>query len=172
MTEVPSPSNDSAVPQPECTNQPVLDVPMLFEQYKLAVQMADKISGRRHAANNFFIGLLSGFGFLYSLLEKSPPSLLRDVWNHALPILATCLCALWWLSIKAYRRLNSAKWEVIAEMETKLPASPFASEWEKLGSGRSRHVELTKVEAAIPVLVGLLFLLLAARPVLTFLLGW
>jgi hypothetical protein len=40
---------------------------LLFEQYKLAVEMANGISARRQAANKFFIGLVSGFGALHSL---------------------------------------------------------------------------------------------------------
>jgi len=56
------------------------------------------------------------------------------------------------------------KWEVIYELENKLPAAPFRLEDEKLGSGRS--FALTKLELAIPLLVGLTFLLLAARPLL------
>jgi hypothetical protein len=44
---------------------------IVFQQYKLAVEMATGLSARRQAANNFFIGLVSGFGALYSLLEKS-----------------------------------------------------------------------------------------------------
>jgi hypothetical protein len=124
---------------------------VLFEQYKLAVEMASGISARRQAANNFFIGLVSGFGIVHSLLEKVEQSLL---------ILPICLCAVWWFTIYSYRRINKAKWEVIYELEKNLPATPFTDEGEKLGS---RSFMLTKLELTIPLVVGLVFLLFASR---------
>src|SRR5262249_10171139 len=95
---------------------------LVFEQYKLAVEMAAGISARRQAANSFFIGLVSGFGILNSLLDKPKADL------RALLILPICLCVVWWLTLYSYRRINKAKWEVIYELEEKLPKQPFTRE--------------------------------------------
>ncbi|HEV8136110.1 MAG TPA: hypothetical protein VGP85_15615 [Pyrinomonadaceae bacterium] len=124
---------------------------VLFEQYKLAVEMAAGISAKRQSANTFFIGLVSGFGVVHSLLEKTSQSLL---------ILPICLCVVWWFSIYSYRRINKAKWKVIYELEKNFPAAPFTSEGEELGS---KAFMLTKLELAIPIVVGLVFLLFALR---------
>jgi hypothetical protein len=103
-------------------------VDLLLEQYKLAVEMAARMSAKRQDADNFYIGLVSAFGGLYSLLNKSQASLGRSAWQDVLPILAVW-CVVWWLTIQRYRRLNIAKWNVIERLETNLPAAPFT--WEK-----------------------------------------
>ena len=138
---------------PVSTEQPKV----LFEQYKLAVEMAAGISARRQSANTFFIGLVSGFGVVHSLLEKVAQSLL---------ILPVCLCAVWWFTIYSYRRINKAKWKVIYELEKNLPVAPFTSEGKELGS---KSFMLTKIELAIPLVVGLVFLLFASRAFLAWL---
>jgi len=152
---------------------------VLFEQYKLAVDMANTISSRRQAANNFYVGLVSGFAALPSVLEKAVPSLTATPREPILLILPLCLCVLWWLTIYSYRRINKAKWNVIYKLEEKLPMAPFTlerdalkpkSKKEELGSKSEKEglgsFMLTKVELAIPILVGLVFLLLACRPLL------
>jgi hypothetical protein len=139
------------------------DVNVLFEQYKLAVEMADRMSAKREAANKFFVGLVSAFGGLYALLNDAP-LLLRTAWEYVLPMLAICWCVLWWFTIRHYRRLNQIKWKVIEEeLESNLPLKPFRSEDALLGK---RRFGLTKLELIIPVIVGLVFVLLAARPFL------
>jgi hypothetical protein len=130
---------------------------LLFEQYKLAVEMATGISVRRQAANNFYIGLVSGFGVLHSLFEKFAPTFSQSPRERVLLILPICLCVVWWLTIYSHRRIDKVKWDVICELENKLPDTPFTSETKKLGS---KSFNLTKTELAIPILVGLVFLLL------------
>ena len=90
----------------------------LLEQYKLYVEMADRVSQRRQAANRFYISLLSGLGGLYLLLEKilhTQPNII--IWA----ILIIIISLLWWLTINSYRQLNSGKFKVIHEMEQQLP---------------------------------------------------
>ncbi len=151
---------------------------VLFEQYKLAVEMAAGISARRQAANNFYISLVSGFGVLDSVLGKVAPSVTASTLELLL-VLPICLCVLWWLTLRYYRRINRAKWNVIYKLEEKLPEKPFTKEKEELrrmskkeapGSKSEKEAPgsfmLTKVELAIPIVVGLVFLLLASRPLL------
>lgn len=154
----------SRIPPPGSVN-----ISILFEQYKLAVEMAAGISARRQAANTFFIGLVSSLG-AFDALVANPTGSAR---GHVLLILPICWCVIWWLTIQSYRRINIVKWEVIEELEASLPARPFTSEGEKLESISSQRRPLrqgsfafTKLEAVIPILVGFIFLLLAARPLL------
>jgi len=77
---------------PSVPAQPPVDVSLLFEQYKLAVEMAAAISTSRQTTNNFYIGLVSGLAALYSLLEKVPLALTRSTWEQVLPLLVVCLC--------------------------------------------------------------------------------
>jgi hypothetical protein len=132
----------------------------LLEQYKLVVEMADRISERRQGVNNFYIGILSALALLYSLLEKAPTPWARAVLQSSLPIVAIILCVMWALLIASYRRINAAKYEVILEMEKRLPAAPYTDEWNRLGAGKARHYQVTKLEMAIPFLFALAFLAL------------
>jgi len=134
---------------------------LLFEQYKLAVEMAAGISARRQAANSFFIGLVSGFSVLDALLGRATPSTrTASTPKPTLLILPFLLCLLWWLTIYGYRRINKAKWVVIYELEKSLPEAPFTREREELGS---KSFTLTKLELVIPLLLGLVFLGFALR---------
>jgi hypothetical protein len=81
----------------------------------------------------------------------------------ALPLIAVLvLCYGWWRVVGSYRQLSSGKHAVILELETVLPAAPYAAEWVALGEGRdpSRYLPLTRVEHWVPRLFALLYLLL------------
>lgn len=47
------------------------------------------------------------------------------------------------------KKLNSAKYEIINEMELKLPLAPFTSEWDRLNN-KYEYIRLTKIEKFIP----------------------
>jgi hypothetical protein len=164
--------------QPSTDSPSAADAPnasaVLFEQYKLAVEMAAHMSTNRQEANKFFIALISAFGGLYTLFEKTRSLLAQSTWEAILPILAVCWCFVWWVTIRRYRRLNIAKWNVIEKLELKLPDAPFTLEKEELRKLAENIEEplapgsfgFTKIEGIMPILVGLMFLLLAARPLL------
>ncbi len=152
---------------PSCYADSALRQGHLLEQYKLAVEMAHNISSMRQSANNYYIGILSAFALLYSMLEKVPSPAARDALAYGIPIIAVVLCVMWGLLLASYRRINAAKYEVIIEMEAELPAAPYAREWEKLRGLRGAHLHLTKIEAAVPVLFGLAFVALILKSVLS-----
>ncbi|MFM7527417.1 MAG: hypothetical protein ACKO63_02795 [Nodosilinea sp.] len=64
--------------------------------------------------------------------------------------------------MRNYRLLNRGKYAVILDLETLLPAAPYAAEWKALGEGKDprRYLPLTHVENWVPRLFGLLYLLL------------
>ena len=110
----------------------------LFDQYKLAVEMADRLSARRMQANSFFLAVNAGL------------------------LTVLVLCYGWWRIVRSHRPLSSGKHAVILELETVLPAAPYAAERVALGEGRdpSRYLPLTRVEPWVPRLFALLYLLL------------
>lgn len=150
----------------------------LLEQYKLTLEMASEISTKRQAANNFFIGLLSSFGALYSYLhDKLPESQASGASQGILPILGVAWSIVWLFTIRAYRRINKAKWNVIYDLEQDLSSKPFTWEGEYLSgtrkSGRDKpsgSFAITQTELVVPLLVGFFFLVLAAYPLLHLLL--
>jgi len=131
----------------------------LLDQYKLYVEMADRISARRGQTNSFYISLLSGWlafisiGFNKSLFAGSQNMVLL-----AVAILGLVLCFLWHINIRSYKQLNSAKFKVIHEMEKYLPFSCYATEAEMLNKDQSniqKYLRLTNVEKYIPLVMGL-----------------
>jgi len=126
----------------------------ILDQYKLCVEMADRISARRALANTFFLTLHSAILTLVGVFWKDQPQV--SGWAVLLPlIVALGLCLAWFWLVRSYRQLNSGKYAVIAALERRLPASPFwRGEWFALGEGRdpSRYVPLTHLEQWVPAL--------------------
>ncbi len=131
---------------------------MLLEQYKIYVEMADRISARRALSNAFFLtlntGLLTGIGVVWRQVE--PKSLLIFV----LLIAGVIQASTWFWMIRSYRQLNTAKYVVIGVMEERLPASPYwLAEWQALGEGKNRALywPLTQVEQVLPAIFVVLY---------------
>jgi hypothetical protein len=162
--------------------------PNAFEQYKLAVEMADRTSARRAGANSFFVTLNAALAALVAILgsaRKTPPRANTpsfDAFGLSLAAVAGIVLSItWWALLRYYRRLNGAKFAVINEMETRLPEHPYTREWEILhpdeaaepteprASGikdwlrRERHREASVVEQVVPFVFALLYLALIVR---------
>jgi hypothetical protein len=134
--------------------------PHLFDQYRLAVEMADRLSARRMQANTFFLAVNTGLLTVLANLVKD--GIISGI-AGTLPLIAVLvLCYGWWRIVGSYRQLSSGKHAVILELETLLPAAPYAAEWAVLGEGRDprRYLPLTRVETWVPRLFALLYLLL------------
>lgn len=131
---------------------------VLLDQYKLYVEMADRVSQRRGAANTFFITInaailtisswsAENFGFLINLIS----------------FVGVLLCVFWFFTIRSYRQLNSAKFIVIYEIEKELPVNLYSYEWEILKEGRSfkHYWPLSHIECYVPVAFGVFYILLS-----------
>jgi len=125
-----------------------------IEMYKLAAEMADRISARRMLANTFFVTVNTGLAaFLGS-----------HSFHWYVAIAGIMLSLAWWMLLKSYRDLNSAKYRVIHAMEVRLPAQIFSDEWAMLKRERvkfalkrstlkewwTQYRELGTVERVIP----------------------
>src|SRR5437588_8134183 len=82
-----------------------------FELYRLAVEMADRISARRGLANSFFLTVNTG---IVAVLAA------RNV-RWYLAVAGIVFSVTWWALLRSYRELNSAKFDVILAMEERLP---------------------------------------------------
>ena len=131
----------------------------ILEQYKLYVEMADRISSRRGLTNTFFLTLNTLVFTIVGVFWKERPEL--SPWLLALPLtIALGQCAGWLLMVRTYRQLNSAKFQVIGALEARLPASPYwNAEWKALGEGRDwrTYLPLTHLEQWIPTLFALVY---------------
>jgi hypothetical protein len=132
----------------------------LLEQYKLYVEMADRISARRGLTNSFFLTLNTGIVGLVVALKKVPVG--GDAWWLAIPLVAILgECYAWFYLVRSYRLLNAAKYRVVGALEERLPASPFwRAEWWALGEGRDRTLywPLSHIEQWIPALFALTYI--------------
>ncbi len=142
----------------------------LLEQYKLYVEMADRISARRHSANSYFLSantlLVAVAGLLFG--KSTGGDEVTIAWRFAIPIAGITLCVVWYFLIASYRQLNTGKFKVVHEMERLLPAAPYDAEWKALGEGldRKRYWPFTHIERAVPWVFGILYgvLLVLAIP--------
>ena len=127
--------------------------PGFLDQYKLAVEMADRVSARRGVANSFFLTVNTA---LIALLGGTD---LR--WY--VPLAGIAFAVTWWALLRSYRDLNRAKFEVILEMEKRLPVQVYGDEWASLkdaapaGRRLAAYRELGQVERLVPGLFALIY---------------
>jgi hypothetical protein len=125
----------------------------ILAQYKIYVEMADRISARRALMNTFFLTLNTAvftvIGVLLQLQTKAAN------WLLVFPLIALLgECAAWYYLVRSYRQLNTAKYQVIGLLEEKLPASPYwRAEWTALGAGKDRKLywPLSHLEKWVPI---------------------
>ncbi len=133
-----------------------------LDLYKLAVEMADRVSARRGLANSFFLTINTAVvGVLGTQSSR---------WYFA--VAGITLSVAWWASLVSYRNLNAAKFNVIISMEQSLPRQIYEEEWKLLSSPRrpavsgsrpslsrlSKYRELGWVERVVPWVFVLLYI--------------
>jgi len=134
-----------------------------MEVYKLAVEMADRVSARRAVANAFFLTVNTTLVAVIGLKVVNPDSVLLSISVCAAGV---SVAACWWLLLQSYRRLNKAKFEVINRIEADhLPVKIFTDEWAAFGvdTGRLSGLrQLGGVERIVPIVFGVLYVVLLA----------
>lgn len=120
-----------------------------IEQYKLYLEMSDRISARRQTANSYFLTLNTALLSLVTYLSLGAEQM-RWYWLVALA--GIVLSYMWYRLVRSYKDLNTAKFKVIHEIEAKLPMAPYDAEWEAVGRGRAPELYLpfTHVEICVP----------------------
>lgn len=126
----------------------------ILDQYKLYVEMADRISVRRGLANTFFLTLNTAVLTTIGVVWSRPPR--HATSGLAIPLVVLLAeCVTWFWLVRSYRQLSAAKYAVIGALEERLPASPYwNAEWKALGEGRdrARYWPITHLEQGVPLL--------------------
>jgi|SRR6266850_175319 len=120
----------------------------LLDQYKLYVEMADRISARRQTANSYFLSVNTALlGFVGYLTTKESAEYLWLLGGAGV-----ALSYAWHRLILSYRGLNTAKFKVIHAIEKRLPISPYDAEWEAVGLGENDKLykPFTHIELNVP----------------------
>lgn len=133
----------------------------LLEQYKLYVQMANHVSERRTSANNYLITVNGFLVTLYTLAGSVRALSDKPIWLYVVPLAGLVICIAWAALIASHRNLNTVKFEVIHELEARLPAALYAHEWDVAERGKgARYLPVSHVEPAIPWTFAALYLVL------------
>jgi len=134
----------------------------LFEQYKLYIQGIENISERRLQANNFFISINTA---LISVLGLSFNLNFLNYFSFRLfaSLVGFAICVIFWHLIRAYKQLNTGKFVVLHEIESKLPLCLYKYEWKVLEEGKNKKVyfPFSHIELYIPWLLGIVYLVLS-----------
>ena len=134
----------------------------LLEQYKIYIEMTDRLSARRVLVNNSFITMIGAGAVAYA---AAPVHFGKFSVFFQLGITVVCilLAAMWRATIGYYRDLSTAKFKVIYEIEELLPAQLFKMEWKHLTDaqredhGKWRRGQAT-MEMRLPIIAGLISL--------------
>jgi hypothetical protein len=134
----------------------------LVEQYKIYVEMADRLSARRNQINSFYISVLSSLLALLVLITNKDIKQFNDTTFQyfsflAVGILGLILCIVWYLNIQSYRHLSSSKFKVINELEALLPFPCYEHEWQFIKQDRThnRYFIQTALEKLVPVILAI-----------------
>ena len=155
------------------TDGPTAQVPEphVVELYKLAVEMADRASARRATANSFFFTVQAGLAvalgaFAINTGTTDNPSPDRFVLTLA-ALGGVFIAASWWLLLRSYRDLNSAKFKVIGRIEQEhMTIQLFNNEWQHLKKDpikrwQPRYAEQGQVERVVPLVFLVMYATLA-----------
>lgn len=116
--------------------------------YSLVVEMADRVSQRRQAANSFYLSVNTALIGATAYLSQST----QTGTMFTLGLAGSAMCVLWMRNISSYKTLNDAKFRVIHDLERRMPEQPYTEEWNYLdpdGDGK-RHTPFHQVERLVP----------------------
>lgn len=118
-----------------------------LEIYKLLVEMADRVSQRRQAANSFYLTVNTAIIGAAAYIVQGA----EDFNNWPISLAGIAICILWMRAVLSYKSLNSAKFKVIIELENQLSVTAYKDEWEFLKeAGTKRHTPFHKTEILVP----------------------
>lgn len=110
--------------------------------WQTCVEMADSISQRRDTMNNLFVTL--------NIAIVAAISWMWDIKTAFLSLAGLVVSIVWLLFINNFKRLNSAKFEVILDLEEKMGVTPFKDEWDILKNTK-RYLKGTILERILPI---------------------
>ena len=137
----------------------------IFEQYKLYVEMADKISQQRLLSNSFYTTLNTILLTVLGVKWDSMDNLLFLVAG-----IGIILSLIWFFNVRSYRQLNSGKFKIIQQMEEYLPFRAYKAEWDILEHGKKKSVywPVSHIEKWIPWLFFALYLIIITINILKY----
>jgi hypothetical protein len=138
----------------------------LLEQYKLYVEMQDRLSARRVKLNSFNVTLLSTLLAFVALvsdqnLRQFQETAFQAVITLAVGLLGIAICFVWDLNIQSIGLVNASKFKVINAIEQCLPYSCWKKEWEMVKQDiryRRGFVTTSVSDRILPIALGFPYL--------------
>ena len=142
----------------ECENVDVEYRSRLFEQYKLYVELTDRISQRRSTANSFFVTANAALLAVTSWFQED-----FGYHTYLISAIGVVLALFWFFCIRSYGQLNFGRFKVIHEIERHLPLNLFSHEWQVLERGKkfNTYWPLSHIERVIPLIFIALYVALS-----------
>lgn len=130
----------------------------ILEIYRIHVEMADRVSQRRHSANSFYLAINTAIFGGYVIISLP---FFDHIKIAAISMAGVAICVLWHRILQRYKTLNEAKFRVICEIEKNLSISPYRMESKILyGDNTDKtHNTLNRVEKYVPFVFGFLHIL-------------
>lgn len=136
-------------------NEKHRDDKLMFEQYKLYVELTDRISQRRSSVNTFFITANS---IIITVVSISGFDIKKYSW--LITISGLVLSYAWLYLLHSYKSLNSGKFQVIHEIEKQLPLNLYSYEWQILeeGNNRAKYWPISHLEKILPIFFMIIYI--------------
>lgn len=122
----------------------------LIEMFKLYVDSAEKNSDRRQKANSYLLSINTAYIAILGAFSIKDVTTLTWQSSLSLCLIGVSISVLWFVILKTYKRLNSAKFKVINSIAEHLPISPYSAEWVILKG--QNHKSLSNLEQIVPLI--------------------
>lgn len=139
--------------------------PALLSLYLYYAGETEKLIERRNATSRYFLTINTGFVAILGLALKYFEGE-QGIWLAALAVAGIAVCGVWWRLIRSYSVLTKARFEVINEMERRLPAKPYTDEWQRIKEDPAfkGYTTISSLEALVPWVFAAIYAVLLVAP--------
>lgn len=143
---------------------------LLIEQYKVMLSTSESLIERRQKLTTTYLSIFSALlPVICTMLSFS--SFYLYLGATLISIIFIILCFSWRSTIISYGKSNRAKFAILEEIESKLPATMFSSEWLALKKITTKYKSFTNRETIIPILFVVIYTVLLAISIVLFILN-
>ena len=135
----------------------------LMDEYKLFVEMADRIRTSRIQTSKYYLSLLTGLTTIYSIFFKDKLLSMNALSGIVIAVMALGLTILWFAHLMSYKQLSIGKFTILREMEKSIPFPYYTEEFKVLQKEREKDkfaTYLTSIEIVIPFIFAIPYALL------------
>ena len=139
----------------------------LLSLYLYYAEQTEKLIERRNATSRYFLTINTGFVAILGLALQHKPTG-AAAWLVALALAGIAVCVIWAQLTRSYRVLTKARFEVITEMEQRLPAAPYSDEWQRIKQSPAHqgYTSISRLESMVPWVFAVIYAVLLVAPLI------